>query len=85
MFARMDLQNGTPEVTLHSIPEVAARLSISQRSVYNLISRGDLRPVDIGTTRTKTRVRSDDLARYIDARTRTVPSRTEPLTAVAAT
>jgi len=41
--------------------------------VYRLIAAGELRAVDIATPgagRSKTRVRSDDLADYIDRKTR---------------
>jgi hypothetical protein len=41
--------------------------------VYRQIARGDLRAVDIaspGAGRTKTRIRSDDLADYINRKTR---------------
>lgn len=75
MFTRMDLQTA-PDVTLFSIPEVAERLSISQRSVYYLIKNDKLRAVDIAVSdgRSKVRVRSDDLANYIGANTRQMAS-----------
>jgi hypothetical protein len=41
--------------------------------VYRLIAAGELRAVDIATPgagRTKTRIRGDDLADYIDRKTR---------------
>ena len=65
---------------LHSIVlftpgEAAGRLSCSENHVYRLIARGALRAVDIaqpGSRKPKTRVRSDDLGAYIEARTRTV-------------
>jgi excisionase family DNA binding protein len=67
----------TPEarasVRLHTIPGAAGRLGCSADHVYRLIARGVLPAVDIavpGARRSKTRVRDDDLAAYIDARTR---------------
>jgi excisionase family DNA binding protein len=62
----------TVHVQLLTIPETAAALSCSRRHVYELIARGEFRPVDIGRGRSKTRVRSDDLQEYIERRTRTV-------------
>ncbi len=41
--------------------------------IYRLVSTGELRAVDIsrkGAGKSKTRIRSDDLDAYIDARTR---------------
>jgi hypothetical protein len=41
--------------------------------IYRLIAAGELRAVDIATPsagRTKTRIRGDDLADYIDRKTR---------------
>lgn len=55
--------------------EVGKRLGCSEMHVYRLIGSGELRAVDIaqpGARRSKTRVRSDDLAAYIDAHTRSV-------------
>lgn len=57
---------------LWRIPEVAARLGVARGTVYDLISRGELRVVDIGHGRSKSRVRDDDLAAFIDERTRAV-------------
>lgn len=62
-------------VSLLAIPEAARRLDCSGKHVYRLIEAGVLRAVDIGTPgsgRSKTRVRSDDLAAYIKSHTRTV-------------
>lgn len=56
---------------LLTIPETADRLKLSRRSVYALISAGALRPVDVSVHgRTKTRIREDDLQKFIDGRTR---------------
>lgn len=55
-----------------SVREVAARLRCSRDHVYRLIAAGALRPVDLSqpdSARPKTRVRPDDLAAFIDART----------------
>jgi excisionase family DNA binding protein len=60
-------------VRLHTIPETAELLGdVSKMHVYRLIAAGELRAVDIAErgTRSKTRVRSDDLAAYIERRTR---------------
>lgn len=59
---------------LHTIPGAAAQLGCSEMHVYRLIAAGELRAVDIATPgagRSKTRVRSDDLADYIERQTRT--------------
>jgi excisionase family DNA binding protein len=60
---------------LLAIPRVAERLDCSRTHVYRLIAAGELRSVEIKATgkRPKTRVRSDDLEAFIDARTRTAP------------
>ena len=62
------------EVTLHSVIETAGLLGgCSDMHVYRLIAAGELRAVDIATPgagRSKTRIRSDDLADYIDRNTR---------------
>jgi excisionase family DNA binding protein len=59
-------------VPLYTPGEVAERLDCSENHVYRLITTGVLRAVDIalpGARRSKTRVRDDDLAAYIDSRT----------------
>jgi excisionase family DNA binding protein len=56
---------------LLSIPETAKALRCHRDHVYTLIAAGELRAVDIAAgRRPKTRVRSDDLADYIDRHTR---------------
>jgi excisionase family DNA binding protein len=58
---------------LFSVPVAAARLECSEMHVYRLVSTGELRAVDIsrkGAGKSKTRIRSDDLDAYIEARTR---------------
>jgi excisionase family DNA binding protein len=61
-------------IKLHPIPETAELLGgCSEMHVYRLIAAGELRAVDIatpGARRSKTRVRSDDLADYINRNTR---------------
>jgi excisionase family DNA binding protein len=75
------MQNAKPRpkrghqcVTLHSVAEAAAEiLGCSEMHVYRLIAAGELTAVDIAAPdagRSKTRVRSDDLADYIDRKTR---------------
>lgn len=57
---------------LYTPAEAGERLRASESHVYRLIADGDLRAVDIaqpGSRRPKTRVRSDDLDAYIEART----------------
>jgi excisionase family DNA binding protein len=62
------------DIKLHPIPEIAELLGgCSEMHVYRLIAAGELRAVDIATPgagRSKTRIRSDDLADYIDRQTR---------------
>jgi excisionase family DNA binding protein len=58
---------------LLTISAVAAELGCSDMHVYRLIERGELPVVDIsqpGARRSKTRVRADQLTKYIEARTR---------------
>jgi len=61
------------EAQLLTIQQTGQRLGASDNHVYRLIASGELRAVDIaqpGSLRSKTRVRSDDLAAYIDQKTR---------------
>lgn len=63
---------------LLTIPETAAALGYKDRgTVYDLISSGALRAVDVRATgkQPKTRIREDDLMAFINARTRTAPRR----------
>lgn len=65
-------------VQLLTIPQVMDRLGIkSKDTVYALISSGALRVTDIAATgqRPRSRVREDDLQRFIDARTRAAGQR----------
>lgn len=60
---------------LLSIPAAAERLGCSEMHIYRMVSSGELRAVDIsrkGAGKSKTRLRSDDLDAYIEARTRRV-------------
>jgi len=60
-------------MALLSVTEVAERLSSGPSHVYRLIAVGELRAVDIaqpGAKKSKTRVRLDELDRYIESRTR---------------
>lgn len=64
-------------MTLLTIPAAAERIDCSDMHVYRLLAAGELRAVDIaqpGARKSKTRVRSDDLDAYIEARTRTAPA-----------
>lgn len=60
----------TSATQLLSVIEVADRLRVHRSTVYDLIARGELRCVDLGHGRAKTRIRETDLLRFIDARTR---------------
>lgn len=60
---------------LYTPKEAAEQIGCCENHVRNLIADGTLRPVDIarkGARRPKTRVRRDDLERYIDQVTRTI-------------
>jgi excisionase family DNA binding protein len=60
-------------VSLHTIPGAAEHLGCSEMHVYRLIAAGELTAVDIATPgagRSKTRIRSDDLAEFINRKTR---------------
>lgn len=59
------MNNPTPTTpTLLTLPQVANRLNVSQRTVERLISRGGLPAYYIGNRR---RVAEDDLAQYLQA------------------
>lgn len=47
---------------LHPIPDAAAILAISRTTIYDLIARGDLKPVKIGR---RTFIAQDELERYV--------------------
>lgn len=66
----------TRQTTLLTIAEASARLGCSDMHVYRLVAAGELAAVDIaqpGARRSKTRIRSDQVAAYIDSRTRRAP------------
>lgn len=57
---------------LLSIPTVAKSLACSRGHVYHLINNGQIRVVEIkaaSSTRTKTRIRREDLQSFIDCNT----------------
>jgi len=66
-------------VLLLTPAEAGERIRASEAHVHRLIADGELRAVDIavqGSSRQKTRVRSDDLDAYIEKRTRNSESPT---------
>jgi excisionase family DNA binding protein len=59
-------------VALLTIGEAGLRLRASENHVYRLVALGQLRAVDVGlpgSRRSKTRIREDDLAAYIESQT----------------
>lgn len=55
---------------LLTIPEAAKALGCSENHIYRLVGRGELRTVDVGNgRRPKSRIRTDDLADFIDRHT----------------
>lgn len=73
MTKPMSRRTATAPLTLLTPAEAAGRIGASEAHVYRAIASGELRVVDIaqpGSRRSKTRVRSDDLDAYIEARTR---------------
>jgi excisionase family DNA binding protein len=63
----------TSGLSLLTPAETGERIGASEMHVYRLIADGELRAVDIaqrGSKRSKTRIRSDDIDQYIEARTR---------------
>ena len=57
-----------------TVPGAAGQLGCSETHIYRLIAAGELRAVDIampGAGKSKTRVRADDIAEYIERQTRT--------------
>jgi excisionase family DNA binding protein len=62
---------GRPPVL--TVPGAAGQLGCSEMHIYRLVAAGELRAVDIsmpGSVRSKTRIRADDLASYIERQTR---------------
>lgn len=74
MTKPMSRRPPTPSsIALLTPAEAGERIRASEAHVYRLIEDGELRAVDIavpGSSRQKTRVRSDDLDAYIEKRTR---------------
>jgi excisionase family DNA binding protein len=65
---------GHQSIRLHSVAEAADILGCSEMHVYRLIAAGELSAVDIATPgagRSKSRIRSDVVADYIERHTRT--------------
>ena len=57
-------------VRLLTVAEAAERLGCSKPHIYRLIAANALKAVDIsapGSTRSKSRIRVDDLAKYINS------------------
>ncbi len=70
---RAQVRTRLNNIALLTPAEAGERLRCSENHVYRLIARGLLRAVDIaqpGARKSKTRIRLDDLAVYIDACTR---------------
>lgn len=64
------------DTLLLTIPEAAAELRLSRWTVYDLISTGALRSVNVSTRGgSKARIRRDDLQAFIDGRTSASPRR----------
>jgi excisionase family DNA binding protein len=64
-------REGTVDIKLHTIPEVAERLGVTRGTVYQLMKDGELRTVKIGAGRGRLRVRSDDVTAFIHRLTTT--------------
>jgi len=56
-------------VRLYTVAAVAKHMQVSDNWVRERIKSGQLRSVELGSTRAKTRVRADDLQAFIDSRT----------------
>jgi excisionase family DNA binding protein len=66
-------KNPVPSVQLHTPAGAGERLGCSDDTVMRIVASGELRVVDIappGSKRSKTRIRDDDLAAFIESRTR---------------
>jgi excisionase family DNA binding protein len=60
----------TEDYRLLSTAEAAERLKVSSATVERLVHAGELRVVELGTSRRqKWRIRPDDLMAFIEART----------------
>ena len=60
-----------PSTVLLTVPETAVRLGVQRNTVYRLINAGELRAVNVAATGSKSRarIREDDLAAFIESRT----------------
>jgi len=67
--ARSPQPSALEAVRLYSVKAAADVLGTSDDYVYDRINDGSLRTVELGSTRSKQRVRADDLQAFIDART----------------
>lgn len=56
-------------VRLYPVAKAAEVLGIGRTFMYELIKSGQIRVVELGSTRAKQRVRADDLQAFIDSRT----------------
>ena len=77
MPAKAPRERASTPTDLLTIRTAADRLDCSENHIYRLIASGVLEAVDIsqpGAKRSKTRVRSDELAAYIDSRSRRAQS-----------
>jgi excisionase family DNA binding protein len=61
--------SGLEAVRLYSVAKVAEILETGDDFVYARVKDGTLRVVQLGTGRSKYRVRADDLQTFIDERT----------------
>jgi excisionase family DNA binding protein len=56
-------------VRLYPVAKAAEVLGIGRTFMYSLINSGQIRVVELGTSKAKQRVRADDLQAFIDSRT----------------
>lgn len=57
---------------MYSIPETSELLGISRTTVYQLIQRGELHAIEVGTGgRARLRIRAKDLSDFVEDRRRT--------------
>jgi len=59
----------TETVRLYPVAKAAEVLGIGRTFMYQLINSGQIRVVELGSSRAKQRVRADDLQAFIDSRT----------------
>lgn len=58
-----------PVVRLYTVIEAADLLGVSRHNIYKRINAGELPTVELGDTRSKLRIRADDLQALIDGHT----------------